>query len=113
MSARRIVGREDAYDEPAAKRFSLHHAPSEDLKAKVAMKVERSINEDPFCFLSTVFLGAVPFNDTFEFPFHRVRREPAPSLTDAPNSLQFTQQRYSIRIGEMCSVRYTFNTSVN
>jgi len=60
MSARRIVGREDGYDEPAAKRFSLHQAPSEDLKAEVAMKVERSINEDPFCFLSTVFLGAVP-----------------------------------------------------
>ena len=58
MSARRIAGREDVYDGPAAKRFSLHQAPSEDLKAMVDMKVEGSINEDPFCSLYAVLLVA-------------------------------------------------------
>ena len=60
MSARRIAEREDIYDEPAAKRLSLHKAPADDLKVMVAMKFERSNNEDPFRSLSAVLLGAVP-----------------------------------------------------
>jgi hypothetical protein len=113
MSARRITGRENVYDEAARRRFSLQYTPTDDMKVMVAIKVERSINEDPFFSLSAVLLGAIPSTTRLNFLSVRFGGSQLLSLSVLRTPLQFTEQGYFNPIGEMCSVRHTRSSTAS